>query len=227
MNIQQLKTNFSRYILGTDFSKGMVLALDMVLKISVAYYFDVLPLGISLAMGAFLVAPSDVPGNLKHRLLGMLTAVFLGVSVTLLGGFLNFSIWIELPIYFVVIFGIAYLSVYGFRASLVTFTGLIACVLGFAKLGGDNMLLHSLLIGLGGLWYIFITTVYWWLRPEKHDELLLGETAELTSKFLAIRAKLTDKNQREDLLKEQFNLQISINDLHESLREGLIGNRKR
>ena len=227
MNIQQLKTNFSRYILGTDFSKGMVLALDMVLKISVAYYFDVLPLGISLAMGAFLVAPSDVPGNLKHRLLGMLTAVFLGVSVTLLGGFLNFSIWIELPLYFVVIFGIAYLSVYGFRASLVTFTGLIACVLGFAKLGGDNMLLHSLLIGLGGLWYIFITTVYWWLRPEKHDELLLGETAELTSKFLAIRAKLTDKNQREDLLKEQFNLQISINDLHESLREGLIGNRKR
>ncbi len=227
MNLQQLKTNFSRYILGTDFSKGMVLALDMVLKISVAYYFDVLPLGVSLAIGAFLVAPSDVPGNLKHRLLGMLTAVFLGVSVTLLGGFLDFNIWVELPIYFIVIFCIAYLSVYGFRASLVTFTGLIACVLGFAKLGGGNILLHSFLVGLGGLWYIFITTVYWWLRPEKHDELLLGETAELTSKFLAIRAKLADKDQREDLLKEQFNLQISINDLHESLREGLIGNRKR
>ena len=67
MNIQQLKTNFSRYILGTDFSKGMVLAIDMVLKISVAYYFDVLPLGISLAMGAFLVAPSDVPGRSLDR----------------------------------------------------------------------------------------------------------------------------------------------------------------
>lgn len=227
MKVPQIKTNFLRYITGTDFSKGMLLALDMVLKISVAYYFNALPIGISLAIGAFLVAPSDVPGNLKHRLLGMLTAVFLGVSVTLIGGLLHLNLWLELPIYFVVIFCIAYLSVYGFRASLVTFTGLIACVLSFAKLGGDNILLHSFLVGAGGLWFILITTVYWWLRPEKHEELLLGETAELTSKFLAIRAKLTNKEDRESLLKEQFNLQISINDLHESLRESLIGNRKR
>ena len=227
MNLQQLKTNFLRFISGTDFSKGVLLAFDMVLKVSVAYYFDAIPIGVSLAIGSFLVAPSDVPGNLKHRLFGMLTALFLGVSVTLLSGLLQLSIWLELPIYFVVIFFLAYISVYGFRASLVTFTGLIAFVLGFANLGGDNLIMHAALIAAGGLWFIFITSIYWILRPEKHQELLLGETAQLTSKFLAIRSKLGNRNERENLLKEQFNLQISINDLHESLRESLIGNRKR
>ena len=227
MNLQQLKTNFLRFISGTDFSKGVLLAFDMVLKVSVAYYFDGIPIGVSLAIGSFLVAPSDVPGNLKHRLFGMLTALFLGVSVTLLSGLLQMNIWLELPIYFVVIFFLAYISVYGFRASLVTFTGLIAFVLGFANLGGDNLIMHAALIAAGGLWFIFITSIYWILRPEKHQELLLGETAQLTSKFLAIRSKLGNRNERENLLKEQFNLQISINDLHESLRESLIGNRKR
>ncbi|HIB38272.1 FUSC family protein [Mesonia sp.] len=227
MNFQQQKTNFLRYVSTTDFSKGMLLAFDIVLKVSVAYYFNAIPIGVSLAMGSFLVAPSDVPGNLKHRLFGMLSALLLGVGVTLLGGFLQQNIWLELPIYFVVIFCIAYLSVYGFRASLVTFTGLIAFVLGFANLGGDHLLMHVGLIAAGGLWFIFITSIYWILRPEKHQELLLGETAELTGKFLAIRAKLANKNERENLLKEQFNLQISINELHESLRENLIGNRKR
>ena len=227
MNLQQQKTNFLRYISTTDFSKGMLLAFDMVLKVSIAYYFDAIPIGVSLAMGAFLVAPSDVPGNLKHRLFGMLSALLLGVGVTLLSGLLQLNIWLELPIYFIVIFCIAYISVYGFRASLVTFTGLIAFVLGFANLGGDHLFLHTGLIAAGGLWFIFMTSIYWLLRPEKHEELLLGETAELTSKFLAIRAKLAKKNERESLLKEQFNLQISINELHESLRESLIGNRKR
>ncbi|MBW2960730.1 FUSC family protein [Mesonia aestuariivivens] len=226
MDFQSLKIHFLRYVSGTDFSKAVILAFDMVLKVSVAYYFDAVPIGISLALGSFLVAPSDVVGNLKHRLLGMFSALFLGVSITLLLAFLNFNIWLSLPIYFVIIFGIAYISTYGFRASLVTFTGLIAFVLAFAKLGGDDILLHVTLITLGGLWFILISSIYWLLRPEKHQELLLGETAQLTSEFLSIRSKLGDKENRENWLKEQFNLQIKINELHESLRENLIGNRK-
>ncbi|SHI50128.1 Uncharacterized membrane protein YccC [Mesonia phycicola] len=227
MNITQLKTHIIRYVSGTDFSRGLILAISIVSVVSAGYYLNMMPIGVGMAIGSFLVAPGDVPGNFRHRLLGMLSAVFLGVSVTIIGGLLNFNFWLELPIFFVVFFSVAFISVYGFRASLVTFTGLIASVLSFSSLGGDDIFLHALYIALGGLWYIILSSIYLLLRPEKHTEVLLGETASLTGKFLSIRAKLAEDVDREQYLTEQFNLQISINELHENLREALLSSRQK
>jgi len=85
MNIHIIKNATFRYFSSTDFSRGFILAIAIVSLIAVAYSIGRLPMGIGMAIGAFLVAPGDVPGNFRHRLFGMLTALGLGVGVTILG----------------------------------------------------------------------------------------------------------------------------------------------
>lgn len=226
-NLKKIKKNAVRYVTGLDFAKGYVLALAMVVPLYVTNFFDLLPIGVAMALGVLMVAPSDVAGNLRHRLLGMLCAALLGILGTLLGGYSQEFLWLNLLVVFIFVFAVSLLSVYGFRASLVTFTGLIAIVLSYANLGEVAIWLHALHIGLGSLWYIGLSSLFLYLRPNKHTELLLGETAKLTGDFLILRGKLlSKKNNREQLKEEQFKLQVSINEKHEDLREALLSSRK-
>jgi len=225
--LKNIKKNTLRYLTGLDFAKGYVLALAMVIPLYVMNLFDILPIGIAITLGVLMVAPSDVPGNLKHRLLGMLSALLLGVLGTLLGGYTQELFWLNLIVAFVFVFAISLLAVYGFRASLVTFTGLIAIVLSYANFGEIAIWLHAIYIGLGSLWYILLSSLFLYLRPNKHTELLLGETAQLTGDFLILRGKLLSQTNNRELLKEeQLKLQASINEKHENLREALLSSRK-
>ncbi|MGO3811341.1 FUSC family protein [Mesonia sp.] len=226
-NLKNIKKNTLRYLTGLDFAKGYVLALAMVLPLYVTNLFDLLPLGIAMTLGVFMVAPSDVPGNLKHRLLGMLSAIILGVLGTLLGGYSQEIFWLNLLVVFVFVFTVSLLAVYGFRASLVIFTGLISIVLSYANFGDIAIWLHAVYIALGSLWYILLSSLFLYLRPNKHTELLLGETAQLTGDFLILRGKLLSQNNDRELLKEeQHKLQVRINEKHEDLREALLSSRK-
>lgn len=228
MQFQAAKVSFLRYLKSTDLAKAFLLAIAAIIPISLANYFGDISIGIGMTIGVLLCAPSDVPGNLRHRFFGMLFAAFFGVFASLCIGYSKPFLWLNLPLFFVLTFFISYFSVYGFRASLISLAGLLAMVLGYANLGENSVWFHAVLIGCGSLWYIFISTIFLKLRPKKHLEVQLGETAEKTAELLRLRGKLlTDKNQREALKKEQFTLQTNINDLHESIREALLSNRQR
>lgn len=227
MRFQAAKVSFLRYLKGTDLAKAFLLAVAAIIPIAVANYFGDMSIGIGMCIGVLLCAPSDVPGNLRHRFFGMLFAAFFGVFATLCMGYSKPYLWLNLPLFFILTFGIAYFSVYGFRASLISLAGLLALVLSFANLGANSVWFHALLIGYGSLWYIFISTLFLKLRPKKHLEVQLGETAEKTAALLRIRGKLlTDQSDREDLKKQQFSLQTGINDLHENIREALLSKRQ-
>src|SRR5690606_34263373 len=95
------------------------------------------------------------------------------------------------PVMTILIFFVSYLSVFGFRASLVTFSGLSAIILSLAHpLAGGDVFAHVGWIGLGGLWYLlFSQLVHHWTH-KSHTTQLMAECMELTATYLKTRGKL-------------------------------------
>lgn len=227
-SFNQYRNDFIKFLRSTDFSKAIVLTIAIIVPIAIFSNFGRLEIGVSLAMGCLLSSPSDVPGSFKHKVLGIAFAALLGSLSFLIAGYFAVNIWTTIPMLLLMMFGVSYLSVYGFRASLVTFSGLLAVVLSFANIStGIEVWQKSLLIGSGGLWYLMISVSWYLLRPQRASEQLLAETMELTAAYLRIRSKMfSQESGHEELQKELFNRQVELNEHHESLREILIGARQ-
>ncbi len=179
-------------------------------------------------MGCLLSSPSDVPGSFKHKVYGILAAAILGAISFFIAGYAALFAWAIVPMLLIMIFFIAYLSIYGFRASLVTFAGLLAVVLSFANLSsGIEIWQKSLLIFSGGLWYLIVSIAWYFIKPERATEQLLAETMEITAEYLRLRIRILRSEQEDQSLqKELFQLQSDLNEHHETLREILISSRK-
>src|SRR5690606_6673574 len=148
--------------------------------------------------------------------------------VSFVGGYLTFSPWLILPVLGVLMFAISYLAVFGFRASLIAFSGLLALVLSFAH-APDKLEIYeySFFIGIGGLWYLLLATIAHRINPTGHTEEVLAETVEVTAQCIQQRAYLlTENGERKKSEKKLLELQIQLNEMHEKLRELLITSRR-
>ena len=218
------------FLKGSAFYRGIVLTISVVIPLFFFYSIDLFIYAPPIVLGAFLNAPSDVPGSLKRKINGILVSILLTALVT-------FTIFLAKPIFtilFLVIavlsFLISMISVYGFRASLISFSGLLAIVLSLAVSKPDmqSILIHVGLLVVGGLWYLVVSLLSGWLLPKKDDDQLLSDTLLLTGKYLKIRAKLLSKpHKREKFQKKALNIQTQISEKHETLRELLLEGRKR
>lgn len=226
--LKQYQHDFIKFLRSTDFSKAIVLTIAIVVPVAIFSSSGSLEIGISLAMGCLLSSPSDVPGSFKHKVFGILFAALLGSLSFLIAGYAAMYIWAVIPMLFIMIFGISYLSVFGFRASLVTFSGLLAVVLSFANLStGIEIWQKALLVASGGLWYLLISASWYLIRPQRAAEQLIAETMELTAEYLRLRSRLlSEDSDFKELQKEIFIKQGELNEHHESLREILISSRR-
>jgi len=147
----------------------------------------------------------------------------------LLFGSVANNIWLLIPLLGISVFLISYISVFGFRASLISFVGLLSIVLSFTNdYSKVNLLQHALLIALGGLWYLLLTYMKTLLFPKFQTDQLFVKVLEKTSKYLKIRADLlVCTTNRDELNKKLFDLQFEINDLHETLREIILSSRSK
>jgi len=218
------------FLKGSSFYRGIVLTIAIVIPLLSLYavgHFEYAP---SIALGCLLNAPSDVPGSLKRKVLGILISIALTVFVT-------FTILVTKPFFVLLLLAIAalsflisLLSVYGFRASLVSFSGLLAIVLALAvqKTGLQPIAIHIGFLGIGGLWFLGVSLFFLWVSPKKDEDQLLSDTLLLTGNYLKIRAKLLTKpNKRDTLSKKALVVQTQISEKHETLRELLLEGRKR
>ncbi len=226
--LYQYKNEFLKFLRSTDFSKAIVLTFAILVPVVTAIEFEALEIGISIAMGCLLCSPSDVTGSFKHKILGIISASVLASISFLIAGYSEAYFWLVIPMLIVMMFGLSYLSVFGFRASLVSFSGLLAVVLSFANLSsGIEIWQKSLLILAGGFWYLILSTSWYLIRPKRATEQMLAETMEITARFLRTRTSLLNLDtDRKEAQKELFSIQNELNELHESLRELLISSRK-
>lgn len=185
-------------------------------------------IGLALCFGAIWCSPSDTSGRLEHKQIGILFSSFLVVIISFIGGYLDIPKLLLFPTLGVLTFSIAFISIYGFRASLISFSGLLALVLSFAHTSENlEVYQYALLIGLGGLWYLFLSTLWFYINPKAQTEETLTQTFLLTADFLDTRRLLIgDQPDRDKLQAQLFTLQSELTAHHETLREILILSRK-
>jgi len=220
----------NRFFKSLDFLKGIVMAIAMLVPVFFSkYYLNDINIGFSIALGVLFCSPTDVPGSNKHVFYGILIATLLSFSLTLLFGSVANNIWLLIPVLGISFFIISYISVFGFRASLISFVGLLSIVLSFTNDYSEvNLLHHASLIALGGLWYLLLTYIKTLLFPKFQTDQLFVKVLEKTSEYLKIRADLlVCSTNRDALNKKLFNLQFEINELHETLRGIILSSRSK
>ena len=150
------------------------------------------------------------------------------VIISFIGGYFHISNIFLFPLLGFLTFWIAFISIYGFRASLISFSGLLALVLSFAHTSEYlEVYQYALLIGIGGLWYLLLSTLWFYLNPKAQSEETFIEIILLTAKFLDTRRQLIGEQPSRDSLETQLmTLQIELTEHHETLREILISYRK-
>lgn len=152
---QIISTNIKelfQFLKSNDFSKAVLIGIAITLPIVFGLVFNQLEIGLAIGFGAFWCSPSHVSGKLAHKINGILLSALLIMIVSFLGGYLHYQTWLIIPVLGFLTFSIAFISVYGFRASLISFSGLLALVLSFAHISETlEMYEYAFLIGLGGL----------------------------------------------------------------------------
>lgn len=223
-HLQELKQFFK----STSFSKAILIGIAVTLPVLIGLQTDHFEIGLAICFGAFWSSPSDVSGSFRHKMVGISFSAALITVVSFIGGYLHLTSWLLLPIFGILTFFIAFISVYGFRASLISFSGLFALVLSFAHTAKSlEVYEYALLIGAGGLWYLLLATLWYRINPKAQTEELFTETFDLTSEFLETRGKLVgEQPDRVTLQDKLLELQRDLVAKHQTLREILILSRK-
>jgi uncharacterized membrane protein YccC len=215
-----------RFSDSTVFSNALKVTIASVFPVLLFSYFGHFQVGFTIAIGAFLTYPSDIPSNLKHKINGVLVAAFIVSGVTLLINIVYPYSYIFYPFLTALLFFLSMISVYGQRATMVSFSALIAVSLAFAHLStGWEMLYHSGLILTGGLFYLLISLLFHYIRPHRYIELQIAECIRLTAKYLKLRGDLWTLNaDKKAIIERQLHLQVELNTIRQNIREILIGN---
>ena len=215
-----------KFIGGTNFTNALKVTIAAVLPVLLFSYLGDFATGFTIALGAFLTYPGDIPSNLKHKINGVLAAALLVAGSNLLVNFLYPFPFIFYPLLALLLFFLSIISVYGQRATMVSFSALLSVSLAFANLNtGTEMLQHSGLLLLGGLFYLLVSLVFHYIRPYRYLDLQIAECIRLTSKYLKLRGDLWNANApRTKIIEKQLHLQVELNAIHENLREVIIRN---
>ncbi|WP_143961106.1 FUSC family protein [Litoribacter populi] len=223
------KRFFSQFIKDSDFLKALLTTFGMVLPLVVGISLGVLPYTLSMAIGVLLSAGSDVPGSKKHKNFGILIASSTVMMVNILISGAMVSQWLLIPVMIILTFLVSYISVYGFRASLISFAGLMTIVFSFAHPHyGLDILYHGGMFALGGLWYLLLSNIFHPLLEKRQTTNLLAACLKDTGRLVRLKGKLLLTGEMgEPLEKEMFDLQVKINEEHESLRAVLLSERQK
>ncbi|GET44763.1 FUSC family protein [Capnocytophaga felis] len=211
-----------------SFFKGVLKTVAVLLPIGVGWYFDALEIGIPVGLSIIAISPSDIPGNRKHHIGGLLVATFLAmVSSFFVNITYPYPYLLELTIFILTFFN-AYISLYGFRASMVAFSGLfcIASTLSHIQTG-KGIYSYLLYIFISGMWYISLVLFYLSIKSRQYSEQLLGKCFLLTSEFFSVRSDLLLSENRTEGFKKMIDLQTNLNENYEKLREVILDSRSK
>jgi len=208
----------------TNFTKAVIVTIAAAAPVLILSRFGHFEIGFPIALGAFLTYPADIASNLLHRTKGLLTASLIVAGCVLAVNLLHPLQLIFYPAILLLVFFLSMISVYGQRATMVSFSALLATVLATGHIHtGWDILQYTGLVFTGGLIYTLISVSFNYLSPHRYTELQIADCMKLTAKYMKLRGDLwnADAN-RAAIVEKQLHLQVEINLNHESLREILL-----
>lgn len=228
--VKSRRTRIELFLKSSHFFRGVIITLSLIIPLLTFSVLGYMSLAPSFIFGSFLNSPSDIPGSLRRKVNGTLISILLTTLITILILYARPNFYLILLFISILTFVLSFLSAFGFRASLVGFSSLLAMTLALVvdKTTSADIWTHALFMVFGGLWYILASVIFHKAIPKKDDDQLLSETLKLTGEYLEVRANLLiAEANREPLIKQTFVLQSQINEKHETLRELLLASRKR
>lgn len=221
--IQRIRT----FTDSTNFTKAVIVTVAAAAPVLILSQLGHFEIGFALALGAFLAYPADIPSNLLHRTKGLLTASFIVPACMLAVNLLHPYPYIYYPVTLALVFFMSMISVYGQRATMVSFSALLAIALATGHIHtGLEIIYYALYILAGGLLYTAISVTFNYLNPHRYTELQIADCMKLTAKYMKLRGDLWNADaDRAAIVEKQLNLQVEINLTHENLREVLLRNR--
>lgn len=222
--INRKQSELNEVIKSTDFSRALLGTLAMLIPVVVGIRFNLIEYFIPFTCGVLLATPSDTRGSFRLKSRGILfSAIISGLTIFIIGIFKS-SHYLLIPVIGLLTFGISYISIYGFRASLAGFSGLMALVFALSNLTDKIPFWEaSLMISLGGIWYLLLTYLYKLIFPKSIIEESLAHSIRLTAAYIHTRVKLIDPDEdRKANMSKLIHQQTQLTETHEMLRELLI-----
>ena len=191
-----LKT-YKSFINSHYLSEGVRITAGVLLPAFLMSYFNMLPTGITISLGALFVSVTDSAGPVQHRRNGMLVCIVTIFLVTLIAGFLANSpillaIFICLSCFF-----FSMISIYGTRAASIGTATMIVLTLSIDKRLHlptlVDVLQHSLLTTSGGVWYMCFSMLLYSFRPYRLAQQALGDCIQAIAEYLSIRSELYNR----------------------------------
>ncbi len=221
--------NIRQFAESINFSNALKVTIATVLPILIASRFDHFDIGVTIAIGALLTYPSDISSNLQHKINGILVGTSIVSGTALLISLAHPFPWIFYPLLILLIFFLSMIAVYGQRANLVSFCGLLSVSLIFKQIySGTELFEHCALMFGGGILYLIISIIFYYIRPFKYAELLLADSLDLTAQYMKLRGDLWKNKKNKvkiNIVREQLQLQVKISASHQNLREALMHKR--
>src|SRR5665213_724525 len=223
------KTSNVKYFLFSQYlADGIRVTLEIVLPSIICARFGRLDLGITISLGALCVSISDAPGPVKHKRNGMFYCNVFILLMALLTGWCNSNLILLGLLIILSSFFFTMFSVYGNRAASIGTAALLIMILRMTHaVGGWQVIIDSLLILAGGIWYMCLALLFYKLTPYRPAQRSLGECIHETAKYLRIKSELYDvKTDSEEEYKKLVAQQVVVNEKQEQVRELLFKNRE-
>ena len=209
----------------TSFLNATKVTIASVIPVLILNFLGHFEIGFTIALGAFFTYPADIPSTLSHKIKGLIAASFIVSGVNLLVNIAHPYPYLFYPFLAFLLFLCSMISVYGQRATLVSFSALISISLSFGHLHqGWEAFAYSGYIFIGGILYLIVSLIFHFVQPYKYIELQIAEGIRLTAKYLKLRGDLWNPEaNRKEIIEKQLAIQVDLNQIHEDLREVLFG----
>ncbi|MDR7210847.1 FUSC family membrane protein [Flavobacterium piscis] len=216
----------AKFTNSTSFLNASKVTIASVIPVLTLHFLGYFEIGFTIALGAFFTYPSDIPSTLSHKIKGLVVASFIVSGVNLLVNLAYPFPYLFYPFLAILLFLCSMISVYGQRATLVSFSALLSISLSFGHLHqGMEAVFYSSYIFIGGILYLTVSLIFHFAQPYKYIELQIAEGIRLTAKYLKLRGDLwSPEANRKEIIEKQLSIQVELNLIHEDLREVLFGN---
>ena len=221
------RKEYRRFITSHYLSDGVRITFGIALPAIILSYFDLLPEGIAISLGAMCASTTDIPGPIHHRRNGMMICIIAVIIVALLTTMASPYSWWMGSLIAIFCFVFCMIGVYGARSISIGVAALLIMVLSIDRpLTSVELIFHLLYLTAGGLWYMLLSLALYSIRPYKLAQQALGECILNTSAYLRIRALFySPAVNYDDIYRQMLEQQVKVEQSQNLVNELLFKNR--
>jgi len=216
------------FLLSTYFADGLRITVGVLFPSLILAQFGMLNYGMTLSLGALCVSVVDTPGPIVHRRNAMLVTTGLITLLSVLIGLTNKNTYFIGILLVICSFVFSMFFLYGTRAASIGTAALLIMVLSIDDVRPSNeVLIYSLLIFVGSIWYFLLSYFFYRLRPYRLVQQTLSDSIYEVSEFLRAKAKFYHQNiNYDDNYADLLQLQVQVHEKQDAVREVLFKTRE-